>query len=55
MDETRKKKLFYRANYRGFKEVECLLGGFLKAHMDDLGEDELIQFEDLLRAKDHDI
>ncbi len=55
MDETRKKRLLYRANYRGFKEADILLGGFLKANMDQLSDDELFAFEDLLEAKDHDI
>lgn len=55
MDEDRKKKLLYRANYRGFKEADLMLGGFLKENIENLSEDELIQFEDLLTAKDHDI
>lgn len=55
MDETRKKRLLYRANYRGFKEADILLGGFLKANIDSLTDAELLAFEDLLEAKDHDI
>ena len=55
MDEIRKKRLVYRANYRGFKEADMILGGFAKAHIDELNEDEVTMFEDLLGAKDHDI
>jgi antitoxin CptB len=55
MDEIRKKRLVYRANYRGFKEADLILGGFAKAHIDELSEAEIIMFEDLLGAKDHDI
>lgn len=55
MDEIRKKRLVYRANYRGFKEADMILGGFAKAHIDELTDDEITMFEDLLGAKDHDI
>lgn len=55
MDETRKKRLLYRANYRGFKEADILLGGFLKENIDSLSDKELLAFEELLEAKDHDI
>lgn len=55
MDENRKKRLLYRANYRGFKEADLILGGFLKTYIDDLSDEELKQFEDLMSAKDHDI
>jgi len=55
MDEIRKKRLVYRANYRGFKEADLILGGFAKANIDALTDDEIVMFEDLLAAKDHDI
>jgi len=55
MNETEKKRLLYRANYRGFKEADILLGGFLKENIDNLSDEELRAFEDLLEAKDHDI
>ena len=55
MDDIRKKRLVYRANYRGFKEADLILGGFAKAHIDELSEEEVDMFEDLLGAKDHDI
>lgn len=55
MDEVRKKRLVYRANYRGFKEADLILGGFAKAYIDELTETEILMFEDLLGAKDHDI
>jgi len=55
MTDPRRKRLLYRANYRGFKEVDLILGGFAKAHMTDLSEAEVTLFESLLEAKDHDI
>lgn len=55
MRSDNRKRLLYRANYRGFKEADILLGGFAKAHIDDLTDLEVGQFEHLLLAKDHDI
>ncbi len=52
---TRRKRLVYRSNYRGFKEADMILGGYAKAHIDTMSDDEVIMFEDLLNAKDHDI
>ena len=53
--QTRRKRLIYRANYRGFKEADLILGGFAKAHMETMTDAEVLMFEDLLGAKDHDI
>ena len=53
--ETRRKRLIHRAHYRGFKEADMILGGFAKDHGSDLSKDEVLMFEDLLGAKDHDI
>lgn len=52
---VRRKRLTYRANYRGFKEMDMILGGFAKAHMDELSDEDVLIFEELLGAKDHDI
>lgn len=53
--DIRRKKLAYRANYRGFKEADLILGGFAKAHIAELSEEELTMFEELLGAPDQDI
>lgn len=53
--DIRRKRLVYRANYRGFKEADLILGGFAKKYIDSLTNDEMTMFEDLLEAKDHDI
>jgi len=55
MLDTRRKRLLYRANYRGFKEADLILGGFAKAHIETMSDDEVAMFEELLTAKDHDI
>ena len=53
--DSRKKRLVYRSNYRGFREADLILGGFAKAYIDTLSDEEVLMFEDLLEAKDHDI
>jgi len=55
MMDARRKRLKYRANYRGFKEADLILGGYAKTHIETMSEDEVTMFEDLLGAKDHDI
>ncbi len=55
MNENEKKRLLYRANYRGFREADILLGGFLKENIHSLSNDDLNDFENLLEARDHDI
>lgn len=55
MLDTRKKRLVYRANYRGFKEADLILGGYAKANIEAMTEEDVAMFEDLLDAKDHDI
>lgn len=52
---TRKKRLIYRSNYRGFKEADLILGGYAKANVDSMSDADVMVFEDLLDAKDHDI
>lgn len=52
---NRRKRLIHRANYRGFKEADLILGGFAKAHALDLSDAEIEWFETLLNEKDHDI
>lgn len=53
--EVRRKRLIHRAHYRGFKEADMLLGGFARDHGSSLTHDEILMFEDLIGAKDHDI
>ena len=33
-----KKKIIYRSNYRGTKEMDKLLGAFAKKHIDELNQ-----------------
>ena len=47
-----KKKIIYRSNYRGTKEMDKLLGAFTKKYIDTLNIKELKDLEELLDNDD---
>ena len=47
-----KKKIIYRSNYRGTKEMDKLLGTFTEKNIKDLSYDELVDLEKLLNIDD---
>ena len=47
-----KKKIIYRSNYRGTKEMDKLLGAFTKKYIDTLSIKELKDLEELLDIDD---
>jgi len=53
--DIRRKRLIYRANHRGIKEMDILIGGFANAALGKLTADELSQFEILLEVPDQDL
>jgi antitoxin CptB len=53
--ENRRKRLLFRAQRRGFKEVDIIFGTFAAAELDGMSEAELDQFEALLAAPDQDV
>ena len=50
--EQLKKKIIYRSNYRGTKEMDKLLGAFTKTYIDELNLKDLNDLEKLLDADD---
>ena len=50
-----KKKIIYRSNYRGTKEMDKLLGAFVKKYIDDLSDDDLVKLEKLLDIDDSNL
>ena len=50
-----KNKIIYRANYRGTKEMDKLLGSFTKIYIDQLIDDELSLLCDLLDLDDENL
>ena len=47
-----KKKIIYRSNYRGTKEMDKLLGAFTKKYIDELSNEDLTDLEKLLDIDD---
>jgi antitoxin CptB len=47
-----KKKIIYRSNYRGTKEMDKLLGKFVKNYINKLNEKDLNDLEKLLNIDD---
>ena len=47
-----KKKIIYRSNYRGTKEMDKLLGKFVKKYINELEEKDLIDLDKLLNIDD---
>ena len=50
-----KNKIIYRANYRGTKEMDKLLGSFVKIYINQLSDEELTLMCDLLDLGDEDL
>ena len=50
-----KNKIIYRANYRGTKEMDKLLGSFTKKYINLLNEEELFFLCDLLDCDDENL
>ena len=53
--ENRRKRLLFRAQRRGFKEVDLIFGAYADRHLAALDEVGLDQFEALLTAPDQEV
>ena len=49
------KKLLYRSNHRGTKEMDLLIGGFAIENLKKLNHEELKEFELLLNFTDKEL
>ena len=47
-----KKKIIYRSNYRGSKEMDLLISSFVKKVINSLNEKQLIQLNELVNLDD---
>ncbi|MAP95505.1 MAG: succinate dehydrogenase assembly factor 2 [Ponticaulis sp.] len=54
MDQYRRKLLF-RAWRRGFRELDLIIGSFAEAHLPELSDENLKEFERLLDVPDWDM
>ena len=53
--EIIKRKLLYRASYRGTKEMDILLSSFVKKYIEIFNEDQLKELEIFLKFEDQTI
>jgi antitoxin CptB len=53
--ENRRKRLLFRAQRRGFKEVDLIFGAYADLHLAALDEAGLDQFEALLTVPDQEV
>ena len=53
--EQLKKKIIYRSNYRGTKEMDKLLGAFTKKYINELNDHDLADLEKLLNIDDENL
>ena len=50
-----KKRIIYRASYRGTKEMDVLISSFVNSIIDNLNKDELLQLEKFVNLNDEDL
>ena len=53
--EQIKKKIIYRSNYRGTKEMDKLLGAFTNKYLDQLDHEDLKELIKLLEIDDNNL
>lgn len=53
--ETRRRRALYRAQHRGTKELDIVIGGYAEAKLAGMEEDELALFERFLQLPEPDI
>lgn len=53
--ETRRRRILFRADHRGTKEADLIIGGFVRRELAALTEDELDQLEAILDMPDVDL
>jgi len=53
--DTRRRRAVYRANHRGTKEMDWLLGRYGETHVSAMSEPDLANFERLLALPDPDL
>ncbi len=53
--DKRRRQLLYRSAHRGIKEMDILLGGYVAAKIETMGDAELEQLERLMEEPDNDM
>ena len=53
--DERRRRLLFRAWHRGIREVDLIMGGFADAHLADLSDSEVDDFERLMDVPEPDL
>jgi antitoxin CptB len=53
--DARRKQILYRANHRGIKEMDILIGGYAAAWIGSLDDNEVEALESLMSETDRDL
>lgn len=53
--EYKRKKLLFRSEHRGTKEMDIILSKYAKEHLVQMDEDQLTIYQDLLKENDKDL
>lgn len=53
--EARKRRLIFRANHRGTKEADIMIGSFVQANIDSMSLEDVMWFERFLEENDVEI
>jgi antitoxin CptB len=53
--DARRKRLLWRANHRGIKEMDLILGGFARARIARMNNAELLTLETIIELPDQEL
>ena len=53
--ENKRRRLIFRSNHRGTKEMDLVMGSFANAHVTAFSEEELAEYDELLTNNDPDL
>jgi antitoxin CptB len=53
--EARRRMLMFRADHRGFKEMDLFMGAFARAHVPHMSERQLDELEAVMKLEDQDV
>ncbi len=53
--DVKRKRLNWRANHRGIREMDLLVGGFANQRLPNMSETELLEFTEILEIPDQDL
>ncbi len=54
-DDTRRRRLLFRATHRGTHETDLLIGGFVRARLADFSAAEMDALEEIMELPDTDL